>query len=146
MLWRGGRRRPRPAAPPGRTHRTDAAPCRSRTPTMARISDAKRASCQANGRLSKGPISPRGRARSSKNAVKHGLSGRGISLLPEDQALLEHRVTCWSEELGAVGDLEHELVVAAAHASVRRRRIALTEAKNAGELMEKAWARAVRRA
>src|SRR5262245_61845737 len=110
---------------------------------MAASSPARVAASRANSRKSTGP---RDTSRTCKNAVKHGLSGQGIPLLPEDRALLEHRITCWSEELGAVGDLEHELVVAAASASVRRRRAEITEARNAGELMAKAQARRVGRA
>ena len=71
--------------------------------------------------------------RSARNATKHGLAGQGISLLPEDQALLEHRLRCFAEEVGAVGALEHEYVAVAAHASVRRRRAEISEAQNARE-------------
>ena len=45
------------------------------------ISDARRAASRRNGRLSKGPRSPQGRAISRGNAVKHGL-GIGIRADP----------------------------------------------------------------
>ena len=112
----------------------------------APISQARRAACLNNAQKSTGPRTPRGRARSARNATKHGLAGQGVSLLPEDQALLEHRATCWSKELGAVGDLEHEYVAIAASASVRRRRAEITEADNATERLAKAHARAIGRA
>src|SRR5262245_62926672 len=101
---------------------------------MAVTSPAKVAANRANSLKSTGP---RDTSRTSRNATKHGLAGKGIPLLPEDQALLEHRITCWSEELGAVGDLEHEYVAIAAKASVRRRRAEITEADNAAERIAK---------
>src|SRR5262245_40887789 len=110
---------------------------------MAVSSPAKVRANRANSRKSTGP---RDTTRTCRIATKHGLSGQGIPLLPEDRALLDHRMTCWAEELGAVGDLEHTIVGRAAKASVRLHRAEVTEADNARELMEKARARRVRRA
>src|SRR5262245_51501849 len=110
---------------------------------MAELSQARRDACKRNAQKSTGPRMGGGKRRSCVNAAKHGLAGQGISLLPEDQALLEHRMTCWAEETGAVGDLEHTIVRRAAKASVRLHRAEVTEADNARDLMAKAHARAV---
>jgi hypothetical protein len=50
------------------------------------ISDAHLAANRANAKLSTGPTSAEGRAKSSMNAVKTGLTGRAV-LLPGDDAL-----------------------------------------------------------
>ncbi len=42
-----------------------------------------------NGALSRGPITPEGKQRSSQNAVKYGLSARTVVLCTEDMALFE---------------------------------------------------------
>ena len=49
------------------------------------ISDARLAANRANAQLSTGPLSPEGKAKSSLNAVKTGLTGRTV-LLPADDA------------------------------------------------------------
>jgi hypothetical protein len=40
---------------------------------------------QENAKLSQGPVSPEGLARSSRNALKHGLAGRTVHLTPSEE-------------------------------------------------------------
>jgi hypothetical protein len=52
----------------------------------AAVSDAQLAANRANSQLSTGPVTPEGRAKSSLNALKHGLSGKTVLLPHEDAA------------------------------------------------------------
>lgn len=47
---------------------------------------------RANARLSTGPTSPAGKAKSSLNAVKTGLTGRTVLLLAEDTAAYQAHI------------------------------------------------------
>ncbi len=65
--------------------------------TASTISDAKLAANRANAQHSPGPVTPEGKAKSSMNAVKTGLTGRTVLLPGEDaaayQAHIEHHFT-----------------------------------------------------
>ena len=49
-------------------------------------SDRRISASQANGKLSKGPVTPAGKAHSSKNAQKHGLLSRAVVLEGESRS------------------------------------------------------------
>ena len=65
---------------------------------------------QANAQLSTGPKTAEGKAKSSRNALKTGLTGRTM-ILPKDQAeLYEQHVLAYGERFNPEGDRETELV------------------------------------
>jgi len=55
----------------------------------APISEAQLAANRANAQKSTGPSTPAGQAKSSKNALKHGLTGKTVLLPHEDPALYQ---------------------------------------------------------
>lgn len=63
------------------------------------------------------------KARSSRNAVKTGLSGRTVLLANEDAALYQRHVQSFFDELKPAGDRETELVQAIADSKWRLARI-----------------------
>lgn len=58
-------------------------------------SPARLAANRANARKSTGPRTPEGKAASRANALKHGLTGNGTALAPEDQAALDRHLATW---------------------------------------------------
>jgi len=70
------------------------------------LSPAQLAANAANARLSTGPRTPEGKAISSKNSFKHGLSSCDLIVDPEDQ---QRMLEAYSKELGPVGQLEQDL-------------------------------------
>src|SRR3989442_1002928 len=82
---------------------------------------------RANARKSTGPKTPEGKARSRQNALKHGLSGRGVVMPPEDEELFQQRMHAWTYDARPEGELQVYLVGAAALASVRMDRCARNE-------------------
>ena len=87
------------------------------------ISDRQLGANRRNAALSTGPTSPEGKARSSRNALKTGLTGKTVLLTSEDAALYEHHVTSFFEELNPIGDRESELVQSIADSKWRLGRI-----------------------
>jgi hypothetical protein len=63
-----------------------------------------------NSRLSHGPQTPQGKARSAKNALKHGLLSRGVLLPDEDPEAFSELSSRLSEDLKPQGELELVLV------------------------------------
>jgi hypothetical protein len=90
---------------------------------MASRSNASR----ANGAKSKGPSTPEGKARSSQNARKHGLTAR-FDILPDESledfdSLLEAHLAQYQPS----GDVEKELVHTLAITRWRLRRVPTLE-------------------
>ncbi len=65
---------------------------------------------RANAQLSTGPTTPQGKAKSSLNAVKTGLTGRTVLLPSEDAAAYEAHLARYRDEFQPVGVRETQLV------------------------------------
>ncbi|HEY7304182.1 MAG TPA: hypothetical protein VH601_08720 [Bryobacteraceae bacterium] len=81
-----------------------------------------------NAQLSTGPTSEAGKARSSLNAVKTGLTGRTVLLPGDDAALYEAHVARFNERFQPAGDDEQNLVQSLADTEWRLLRIPSLEA------------------
>src|SRR5690242_10870439 len=89
---------------------------------------AQIAANQANAQLSTGPTSAAGKAKSSLNAVKTGLTGRTVLLPSEDAALYEQHLARFMQQYEPVGDEEQTLVQSLADTQWRLLRIPSLEA------------------
>src|SRR4051812_12382699 len=65
---------------------------------------------RANGRLSRGPTSPEGKARSRQNGCKDGLTGAGIVLPPDAEEEVQRREAGFARDLRPRDAVECELV------------------------------------
>src|SRR5690242_12094131 len=87
------------------------------------LSDVRLLANQANAQLSTGPRTEEGRAKSSLNAVKTGLTGRTVLLPSDDVAEYERHLAAYAEEFAPVGLLETNLMESIAGTDWRLRRI-----------------------
>ncbi len=78
-------------------------------PTPA-ASPARAEASRANGRKSRGPTSPEGKARSRKNGCKEGLTGAGVVLPPAAAEEVERREREFIRDLRPRNEVERELV------------------------------------
>ncbi len=86
-------------------------------------SDAQRNANRANSLLSTGAKTPEGKAKSSLNAVKTGLTGRTVLLPGDDAAAYQKHVDRFFNKYNPVGDDEHSLTQALADTAWRLLRI-----------------------
>jgi cell division protein FtsB len=86
-------------------------------------SERRLAANRANALLSTGPATPEGKAKSSLNAVKTGLTGRTVLLPNEDAAAYETHIERFQKEFQPVGDRETQLVQSLADTQWRLDRI-----------------------
>ena len=86
-------------------------------------SAAQAAASRINGALSHGPTSEEGKATSSLNALKTGLTGRTVLLPSEDAALYEAHLARFRQLYQPVGDQELALVQSLADTEWRLARI-----------------------
>jgi hypothetical protein len=84
---------------------------------------AQVAANQKNAQLSTGPTSPDGKAKSSLNAVKTGLTGRTVLLPGDDAAAYQGHVASFFADHQPVGDEEQRLVQSIADTQWRLQRI-----------------------
>jgi hypothetical protein len=80
-------------------------------------------SARANGARSRGPVSPEGRARSSKNAIKHGLSSSAIVLSNESESEFEKLLESYRVQFNPQSEIEASLVEQLVAARWRMERI-----------------------
>ncbi|HEV3164700.1 MAG TPA: hypothetical protein VGZ22_11780 [Isosphaeraceae bacterium] len=90
-------------------------------------SERKRAASRRNAQKSTGPKTAAGKANSRANALKHGLTGAGTVLPPEDGTLFQQRLHGFAADARPEGQTEGYLVVSMALASVRLDRCAREE-------------------
>jgi hypothetical protein len=91
------------------------------------LSEARLAANQANAQLSTGPTSEDGKAKSSLNAVKTGLTGRTVLLPKDDAVAYERHVQAYQAEFQPVGPRETALFQSLADTDWRLERIPALE-------------------
>lgn len=99
---------------------------------MGRTSSAKAKSNRRNALRSTGPRTPEGKAKSSRNALRHGLLSREAVLQTESLQDFKRLRETLGDELAPVGELEELLVDRIAGAAWRLRRVIKAE----GETLE----------
>jgi hypothetical protein len=67
------------------------------------ISEKRLAANRANGALSRGPITPEGKARSSQNAIKHGLQSNLVVLRNENKEAYQTVLQSYYDRFKPVG-------------------------------------------
>jgi hypothetical protein len=77
---------------------------------LQRISAARRAAARANGAKSQGPVTPEGKAKSSLNAISHGLTASTLVLTTESKEKYEAVLASYREEYDPQGPTENALV------------------------------------
>ena len=95
----------------------------SAPPSSTQASERRLAANRANAQLSTGPKTPEGKAKSSRNAVRTGLTGRTVLLPTDDAAEYEKLLRELAAEYQPVGRHENELVQALADHTWRLMRI-----------------------
>ena len=80
------------------------------TTTATGPSTARAEASRANGRRSRGPTSPEGKARSRRNGCKDGLTGEGIVLPPDAAAEVDRREAEFARDFRPRDAVERELV------------------------------------
>ena len=84
-------------------------------------------SARQNGRRSQGPKTPEGKARSSQNALKHGMHSSAVVLNNEASSLYDNLLTDYLAEYQPANRREHDLVEAIVDAMWRLNRILTIE-------------------
>ena len=86
-------------------------------------SPARLSANRANAQLSTGPKTCAGKANSSLNAVKTGLTGRTVLLPTDDASEYQRHVTAYYDELQPIGQRESDLAQSIADTAWRLKRI-----------------------
>jgi hypothetical protein len=96
-------------------------------------SEKQLAASRANGAKSKGPATPEGRARSSRNSLRHGLSSQlaaeNMVLSHEDRAQFESLRASYIQSFQPANQPQHDLVETMAAARWRLNRLQQIETK-----------------
>jgi hypothetical protein len=91
-------------------------------------SSARAAASRRNGARSRGPVSAAGKARSARNATRHGLRAQSLLLADESARDFARFANALRAELAPVGALESELALRITAAAWRARRADRLEA------------------
>jgi len=92
------------------------------------MSKKKSEAARINGAKSRGPVTPEGRARSSQNALRHGLSSAVVVLPHEDRAQFEYLRDSYMESFQPAYQPQHDLIETMAAARWRLNRLQEIEA------------------
>jgi hypothetical protein len=121
------------AHPPNLSDETE-----NRKPKTNPLSQARLDANRRNAQKSTGPRTPEGKAITRQNALKHGLSGTGVVVHPDDKERLKVRLEDWTRDLDPQDAVEAWMVGRAALASVRVDRCATQEQAKLDDRLETA--------
>src|SRR5258708_9853281 len=76
---------------------------------MSEISEKHSEAARTNGAKSHGPITPEGKAKIAKNAIKHGLASTNLLIQPEYQQSFEELNKALQKEVQPQRPIEHTL-------------------------------------
>ena len=94
------------------------------------MSSAARAeAARANGAKSQGPVTPEGRARSSQNAIRHGLSARAVVLHGEEPADFAQLRDSYVQRFQPADQAEMDLVETMVSSRWRLRRMPMLKSR-----------------
>ncbi len=92
------------------------------------MSEKRIRASRLNGARSRGPKTPEGKRRSSRNATRHGLLAQYVVVPGEDPAAFQSLIDSHIAKLGAADDTERDLIEEMAAANWRQRRLWAIEA------------------
>jgi hypothetical protein len=98
---------------------------------------SKAEAARANGAKSRGPATPEGRAKSSRNSLRHGLSAKSILLPAESHEQFQLLLDAHIQQFHPANPVEMDLVEAMAVARWRLRRIWAIETSLLGHELER---------
>src|SRR6202158_2773580 len=87
----------------------------------------KSQTARANGAKSRGPVTPEGRAASSRNSLQHGFAAKSVVLPTESQEDFQSLLDSYTDQFHPQGGVEMDLVQTMAAARWRLRRICSIE-------------------
>jgi hypothetical protein len=91
------------------------------------VSEKQLEANRQNARKSTGPRTDEGKARSSRNALKHGLTAESVVLPNEDPAEYDARLQQWLDDFPPANAIERSLIDRAMHNTWKLERIARRE-------------------
>jgi hypothetical protein len=98
---------------------------------------SKAEAARANGAKSRGPATPEGRAKSSRNSLRHGLSAKSVVLPAESHEQFQLLLDAHIQQFHPANPVEMDLVEAMAVARWRLRRIWAIETSLLGHELER---------
>src|SRR5713101_8264664 len=88
-----------------------------------KMSLLKSETARANGAKSRGPVTPQGRAASSRNSLRHGFAAKSVVLSTESSSEFQALLDSYVVQFDPRGGVEEDLVQTMAAARWRLRRI-----------------------